>query len=76
VGDELRDAVETRILDRLALDDALLAELAGPSSLPSEEISRLRRSAATRRAFRRYPLLEAAARTAFRVVRSLRGGPR
>jgi hypothetical protein len=76
VPEDLRSAVVTRLLDRLAIDDSRLEVLAGPTSLTAGEIASLRRSAAVRRAFRRYPPLAAMARTAFRVIRGLRGARR
>lgn len=71
-----RAAITTRLLDRLAVDDVLLQELAGPSTLSAGEIASLRRSAALRRALRHVPLLGAAARAVFGVLRGPGGARR
>lgn len=74
--EELRSVITTRILDRLAVDDALMRQLAGPSTLSAGEIASLRWSAALRRVLRRVPFVGAAARAAFRAVRGSAGDAR
>jgi hypothetical protein len=76
VSEDLRSAIEARLLDRLAVDDARLLELAGPSTLTAREIASLRRSAALRRVLRRVPFLREAARATYRAVRGSAGDSR
>jgi hypothetical protein len=76
VPEDLRPAIETRLMDRLALDDARLVQLAGPTTLSEGEVAALRRSSALRRSLRRVPLLRDAARAVYRALRGSDGGPR
>ena len=65
---DITEAIQTRLLDQCALDEARLAQLCGAQSDHTAELARLERKLALRRFVKNIPLVGPAARGVYQTV--------